>query len=142
MIECGIDGYHERHKRLLHRSESSSEPTTKTFETVETLANVGLNIFRILLVNEVELSYNGYRLTVLALSGSGSSLSWIDKTLADQLDLHGVNRNLTVNGIIGIENHDSELVQVTINTEESGSQKLQMAIKNWLLVTVITTFNE
>ena len=82
MKECGIDGCQKRHNRLLHRSESSSKPITKTTETVETHASVGLNNFGYLPVNEVELSNNGYRLNVLALIDSGSSLSWIDKSVS------------------------------------------------------------
>ena len=42
--------------------------------------------------------------------------------------------NLTVSGINGIENRDSELVQVTINIEEYGSQKLKMAIHSNLVI--------
>ena len=83
---------------------------------------------------QVELSNHGYRLKVLALIDSGSSLSWTDKSLSDQLDLHCVNQNLTVSGIKGIENHDSELVQVTINTEDCQSQKLQIAIHKTLVI--------
>ena len=45
-----------------------------------------------------------------------------------------MNQNLTVSGNNGIESHDSELVQVTINIEEYGSQKLQMAIHNNLVI--------
>ena len=71
---------------------------------------------------------NGYRFKVLTVINSGSSLSWINYSLAAQLDFYGANQNLTVSSIIGIEKYDSKLVQVTINTEESGSQKLQMAI--------------
>ena len=134
MKECGIERCQKRHNRLLHRSESSSKPITTATETVETHASVGLNNFGILPVNEVELSNSGYRLKVLALIDSGSSLSWIDKSVSDQLDLHGVNQILTVSGNNGIENHDSELVQVTINIEEYGSQKLQMAIHNNLVI--------
>ena len=134
MKECVIDGCQKRHNRLLHRSESSSKLITKATETVETHTSVGLNKFGILLVNEVELSNYGYRLEVPALIDSGSSLSWIDKSVSDQLDLHGVNQNLTVSGINGIENHDSQLVQITMNIDEYGSQKLQMAIHKSLVI--------
>ena len=71
---------------------------------------------------------------MLALIDSGASLSWIDTSLADQLDLNGVKQNITVSGINGIQNHDSELVQVTINTEECGRQKLQMSILKTMVI--------
>ena len=89
-------------------------PIATATVTVETHASVGLNNFAILPVNEVELSNND--------------------DLSDQLDLHGVNQNLTVSGIKDIENHDSELIQAPINSEDCGSQKLQMAIHKNLVI--------
>ena len=133
MRDCGIDGCQKRHSRLLHRSESSLKPITKATQTVEIHVSVGLNNFGILPVNEVELSNNGYRLEVLALNDSGSTLSWIDKSLSDQLDLHSMTQTHTVSSINGIKNM-TELVQFTINTEECGSQKLQMAIHKYLVI--------
>ena len=92
---------------MLHRSEPSSRPATKATETEETQTGVGLNNFGILPVKEVESSNDGYRLKVLALIDSGSSLSWVDKSLAYHLDLHGAHHNNTASGNNGIENHDS-----------------------------------
>ena len=133
MKDCGIDGCQKRHILLLDRSDSSSKPIIEATETVETHASAGLNNVGILPVNEVELSNNGYRLKVLALIDSRCSLLWIDQSLSGQLDSHGVDQNLTVSGINGIENHDSEPVQPTINTEECGGQKLQTAIHKNLI---------
>ena len=50
------------------------------------------------------------------------------------MDLHVVKQNLTVSGFNSIENHDSELVQVSISTEECRSQKVQLAIHNNLVI--------
>ena len=96
MKESGIDGCKRRHNRLLHRSEGNEIPDTTSTETVETHANVSLNTFGILPVYEVEHSNNSKRVTVLALVGSGYSLSCIDKSSADQLNLRGVKRVLFV----------------------------------------------
>ena len=93
-----------------------------------------MNNFGILPVKEVESSNDGYRLKVLALIDSGSSLSWVDKSLAYHLNLHGANHNNTVSGNNGIENHDSELIQVPLNTQECGIPKLQMAIHKNLVI--------
>ena len=41
----------------------------------------------------------------------GKSISW---------SMHEVNQKLTVSGINGIENHESEQLQIAINTEDSG----------------------
>ena len=100
MKECGIDGCKRRHNRLLHRTEENKIPNATS---TETQANVSLNTVGILPVYEVELSNNVKRAKVLALVDSGSSLSWIDKSSADQLNLHGVKRGLTVSGINGTE---------------------------------------
>ena len=71
---------------------------------------------------------------LLALVDSGSSLSWIDKTSADQLNLQGVRRGLTVSGIYGTECHDSEIVNVTIHSNDYGDEDLQMAIHQNLII--------
>ena len=87
MKECGIDGCKRRHNTLLHRPEENKIPNTTSTEAVETHASVSLNTFGILPVHQVELSNNGKRVKVLALVDSGSSLSWIGKSSADQLNL-------------------------------------------------------
>ena len=134
MKECGIDSCKRRHNRLLHRPEENKIPNTTSTEAVETHANVSLNTFGILPVHQVELSNNGKRVKVLALVDSGSSLSWIDKSSADQLNLQGVKRGLTVSGIIGTECHDSELVKVTIHSKDYGKEEIQMAIHQNLVI--------
>ena len=134
MKECGIDGCQKRHNRLLHRTDNHQNPSKTSTETVETHASVGLKNFGILPVNKVELSNCGYKSKVLALIDSGSSLSWINKSVADQLCLQGLKQNLSVSGINGIENHESELVQVAINTEDHGKQNVQMAIHRNLVI--------
>ena len=96
MKECGIDGCKRQHNRLLHRPEETKSSNTLSTEIVETHASVSLNTFGILPVYKVELSNNGKRAKVLALVDSGSSLPWIDKSSADQLNLQGVKRGLTV----------------------------------------------
>ena len=45
-----------------------------------------------------------------------------------------MKQNFAVSGINGIENHDSELVKVTINTEECGSQRLPPMVTHKKLV--------
>ena len=134
MKECGIDGCKRRHNRLLHRPEETKIPNTTSTEIVETHASVSLNTFGILPVYKVELSNNGNRMKLLALVDSGSSLSWIDKTVADQLNLQGVKRSLTVSGINGTECHDSEIVNVTIHSKDYGNEDVQMAIHQKLVI--------
>ena len=71
---------------------------------------------------------------LLALVDSGSSLSWIDKTSADQLNMQGVKRSLTVSGINGTECHESEIVNVTIHSKDYGDEDIQFAIHQKLVI--------
>ena len=128
MKECSFDGCKRRHNRLLHRPEETKSSNTTSTETVETHASVSLNTFGILSVYEVNLSNNWKKLKLLALVDSGSSLSWIDRTSADLLNLQRVKRSLTVSGINGTECHDSELVKVTIHSKDYGNEDILMAI--------------
>ena len=132
--ECGIDGCKRRHNRLLHRPEETNNSNTTSTEIVETHASVSLNTFGILPVYKVELSNNGNRVKLLALVDSGSSLSWIDKTSADQLNLQGVKRSLTVSGINGTECHENEIVNVTIHSKDYGDEDIQMACHQKLVI--------
>ena len=100
---------------------------------METHASVSLNTFGILPVYKVELSNNGNRVKLLALVDSGSSLSWIDIMPADQLNLQGVKRSLTVSGINGTECHDCEIVNVTIHSKDYENEDIQMAIHQKLV---------
>ena len=134
MKECGIDGCKRQHNRLLHRPEETKSSNTTATEIVETHASVNLNTFGVLHVYKVELSNNGNRVKLLALVDSGSSLSWIDKTSADQLNRQGIKRGLTVSGINGTECHDSEIVNVTIHSEDYGNEDIQMAIHQKLVI--------
>ena len=112
MKECGIDGCKRRDNRLLHQSEENKFPDNTSTETVETHANGSLNTFGILTVYEVDLSNKGKSVEVLASVDSASSLSWIDKYSADQLNLREVKRVLIVSGTFGTECHNSELVNI------------------------------
>ena len=135
MKECGIDSCERRQiNRLLHQREQNQIPNKSSTETVETLATVSLNTLGILPVHEVKLSNNGKRVKDLALVDSGSSLSWIGKSSADQLILQGVKRGLTVSGINGTECHASELVKVTIHSKDYGNEDIQMAIHQKLVI--------
>ena len=82
----------------------------------------------------MELSNNGNGVKLLALVDSGASLSWIDKTSADQPNLQRVKRGLTVSGKNGTESHDSEIVNVTNHSKDYGNEDIQMAIHQKLLL--------
>ena len=71
---------------------------------------------------------------LLALVDIGSSLSWIDKTSADQLNLQGIKCGLTVSGINDTECHDCEIVNVTIHSKDYGNEDIPMAIRQKLVI--------
>ena len=82
----------------------------------------------------MEFSNIGKRVKVLALVDSGSSLSWIHKSSADQLNLQELKRGLTVSGINSTECDDSELVKVTIHSKDYGNEDIQMALHRNLVI--------
>ena len=93
-----------------------------------------MNTIGIQLVYEVELSNKRKRVKVLALVYNGCSLSWIDKSSVDQLNLQGDKQGLTVSGINGAECYDSELVKVTIYTKDYRNEEIQMALHQNLVI--------
>ena len=123
--DCGTDGCKRRHNRLLHRLKETKSSNTTLTKTVETHASVSLNTFSILPVYEVNHSNNGKKVKLLVLADREYSLSWVDKTSADQLNLQGVKRGLTVSGTNGTECHDSDLVNVTIHSKDYGNEDIR-----------------
>ena len=115
---------------MLHRPKENKGPKTTSTGILETHASVSLNTFDIL---PVELSNNGKSLKVFELVVSGSSLSWLDRSSADQLNLQGVKQCLTVSGISDTEFHDSDLVKVAIPLK-NWSEDTQMAIHQNLVI--------
>ena len=135
MKESGMDGSKRRHNRLLHRPEKNKIPNTTTCEAVETFASVCLNTFGILpVVHQVELSNNGKIVKVRALVDRRSSLSWIDRSFADQLNLKRVKRALAVSKKIGTKCHDSEFNKVTNQSEDYGNEENPLTIHHSLII--------
>ena len=109
---CGVKGCNTRYHRLLHR-EASGKPKDGGVEDPQQKAEANsafcsLKSSGILPVIPVIIQ-NGKKLeSTLALSDSGASLQFINKTLADKLNAHGEEINLIVAVIHGMNDVKSE----------------------------------
>ena len=101
---CGVKGCNKRHHRLLHRETNGRRkdsgveyPQQKAEANCILLTEEQWNPTVIPLIIQVGNKQD----STLALCDSGASLSFIDKTLADKLNVHGEEMFLSVAGIHG-----------------------------------------
>ena len=104
---CSVPSCGRRHNRLLH-SDLPKKETTKNVSDATTavatnITQGGLPVVRIKLTNR-DLSLN-----VLAMCDSGSSISFLDKSVVSKLQLQGRKASLSIAGI-----HDSQVVKTEI----------------------------
>ena len=97
--DCSVPSCGRRHNRLLH-SDLPKKETTKNVSDATTavatnITQGGLPVVRIKLTNR-DLSLN-----VLAMCGSRSSISFVDKSVVFKLQLQGRKASLSVAGIHG-----------------------------------------
>ena len=89
----------ERDNRLLHSDPAKKETTANVSDATTAVATntkqEGLPVVRIKLTNR-DLSLN-----LLAMCDSGSSISFVDKSVVSKLQLHGRKASLSVAGIHG-----------------------------------------
>ena len=102
---CGVKGCNKRHHRLLHR-EANGRPKDSGVEDTQQKAEANsafcsLKSSGILPVIPVIIQVGKMQESTLALCDSGASLSFIDKTLADKLNAHGEEVDLSVAGMLG-----------------------------------------
>ena len=87
------------HNKLLHNDFSKKEATTAASDATTAVATMitqgGLAVLRIKLVNE------NHSLSVLAISDTGSSISFVDKSIVSTLQLQGRKASLSIAGIHG-----------------------------------------
>ena len=102
---CGVKGCNRRHHRLLHR-EANERPNESGVEDPQQKAEANsafcsLKSSGILPVIPVIIQIGKKQESTLALCDSGASLSFIDKELANKLNAHGEEIDLSVAGIHG-----------------------------------------
>ena len=115
---CGDKGCSRRHHRLLHR-EANQRPKESRVEDPQRTAEAN-SAFRspksigILPVIPVIIQVGKRQESSLALCDSGASPSFKDKELADKLNAHGEEVDLSVAGIHGTNEVKCELLTVGI----------------------------
>ena len=113
---CSVPSCGRQHNRLLH-SELPKQETTKNISDATTavatnITQGGLPVVRIKLTNR-DLS-----LKVLAMCDSGSSISFVDKSVVSKLQLQGRKASLSVAGIHGSQDVKTEIVPIAVSAHE------------------------
>ena len=113
---CSVPSFGRRHNRLLH-SELPKKETTKNVSDASTavatnITQGGLPVVRIKLTSR-DLSLN-----VLTMCDSGSSISFVDKSVVSKLQLQGRKASLSVAGIHGSQDVKTEIVPIAVSAHE------------------------
>ena len=113
---CSVLSSGRRHNRLLHNELLKKDTTKNVEDATEAVAtNItqgGLPVVRIKLTNR-DLSLN-----VLAMWDSGSSISFVNKSVVSELQLQGRKGFLSVAGIHGSQDVKTEIVPIAVSAHE------------------------
>ena len=96
---CGVPSCGRRHNRLLH-SELQMNDITKNASDATMAVATNITQGR-LPVERIELTNKDLSLNVLPMCDSGSSISFVDKSVVSKLQLQGQKASLSVAGIHG-----------------------------------------
>ena len=115
---CGVKGCNRRHHRLLHREtndrQKGSGPEDPQQKAEANSAFCSLKSSGILPVIPIIIQIGKKQESTLSLCDSGASLSFIDKELANKLNAHGEEIDLSVAGIHGTNDMKCERFTVRI----------------------------
>ena len=113
---CSVPSCGRRHNRLLH----SDLPKTETTKNIsDAITAVATNITQgELPVVRIKLTNRDLRLNVLAMCDSGSSISFVDKSVVSKFQLQGRKASLSVAGIHGSQDAKTEIVPIAISAHE------------------------
>ena len=113
---CRVPNCGNRHNRFLHSDPGKKEITASVSDATTAVAtNItqgGLPVVRIKLTNR-DLS-----LIVLAMCDSGSSISFVEKSVVSKLQLQGRKASLSVAGIHGSQDVKTEIVPIAVSAHE------------------------
>ena len=100
--KCGVDGCNKRHNRILHSTPAKEEDQPATVSASSNLLTIPQSGHLQLIKVVVSNPHSNKRQTVVALCDSGSTVSYVDQTVSDDLKLR-VMRDITMNvaGILG-----------------------------------------
>ncbi|XP_075263605.1 uncharacterized protein LOC142355285 [Convolutriloba macropyga] len=106
---CSAPNCGRRHNKLLRSGFPKKEATTSASDARTAVATMitqgGLTVVRIKLLN------GDLRLSVLAMCDTGSSISFVDKSIISTLQLQGRKTSLSVAGIHGSQDVKTEIVR-------------------------------
>ena len=118
---CGKDGCSKRHKFLLHsedkrpinRNESNGKSETANFADAVLTASSYSGSWQTV---PITLSSGNTLIETMAICDTGSTLSFVDKNLMDQLDVPGSSVTLNIAGFIGTKEMASEKERIKVTT--------------------------
>ncbi|XP_053699091.1 uncharacterized protein LOC128746066 [Sabethes cyaneus] len=132
-MRCDIQGCQMRHHPLLHRSSSTSTTTSASSSHRENAAarnqSEGVNahrdnqsetMFRIL---PVTLHGNGRSVDTFAFIDEGSSVTLMEKWIADTLDIKGVRKRLCLSWTGNVTRDEEDSHQVTVAISGCGADR-------------------
>ena len=106
---CGINGCTKKHNRLLH-SENQMDEGSHAVNVSAATINQTYQVTSFLQKVPVSVQSGGNKLTTYALLDSGSTVSFIDQSVKDQLQAKGTDVTLNIPGIHGTEDLRTEKV--------------------------------
>ena len=113
---CSVTSCGRRHNRLLHsdlrRKETIKNVSYATTAVATNITQGGLPLVRTKLTNRDS------SLNVLAMCDSGSSISFVDKSVVSKLQLQGRKASLSVAGIHGSQDVQTEIVPIAVSAHE------------------------
>ena len=110
---CGINGCIKKHNRLLH-SENPMDEGSHAVNVSAATINQSNQVTSFLQIVPVSVQSGGNRLTTYAFLDSGSTVSFIDQIVKDQLQAKGADVTLNIAGIHGTQDLRTEKVPITI----------------------------
>ena len=113
---CSVPNCGKRHSGLLHIDPAKKETTASVSDAITAVATHitqgGLQVVRINFTNR-NLSLNA-----LAMCDSGSSISFVDKSVVSKLQIQGRKASLSVAGIHGSQDIKTEIVPIAASAHE------------------------
>ena len=110
---CGINGCTKKHNRLLHSEKQIDEGSHAVNVSAATI-NQSNQVTNFLQIVPVSVQSGGNRLTTYAFLDSGSTVSFIDQSVKDQLQAKGTDVTLNIAGMHGTQDLRTEKVPITI----------------------------
>ena len=110
---CGINGCTKKHNRLLH-SENQMDEGSHAVNVSAATINQSNQVTSFLQIVPVSVQSGGNRLSTYVFLDSGSTVSFIDQSVKNQLQAKGTDVTLNIGGIHGTQDLRTEKLPITI----------------------------